>query len=117
MSVGGGPSIPVGALARREGREVVSSTGWALGAPGVAGAGGPSPSISMSSLPSREEVVSSSEWGGGSWRGGGMGRALHSREKASWSQPQLGQWGGEVGQQEEMGLPYPPLGQIGFWPR
>ena len=98
MPLGGGPSVLVGALARQEGRGVVRSTEWALGASGVAGAGGPSPAISTSSSPSREEAVSSSERDRGSWRRGGMDRDLHSQEKASWSQPQLGQWGGEVGQ-------------------
>ena len=44
-----------------------------------------------------------------------MGRALHALEKASWSQPQLGQWGGRVGWREEIGFSYPPLGQVGFW--
>ena len=116
--MGGGPSVLVVALARREGRGVVRLTVWALGALGVAGAGGPSPSISMSPSPSREEAVSSSECGGGgSWRGGVMGWALQSLDNASWSPPQLGQWWGEVGQQDEMGCSYPPLGQVGFWQR
>ena len=115
--VGGGSSVPVGVLAHRDGRGMVKSTGLALGASGVAGAGGPSLSISTSASPSREEAVSSSDWGWDSWRGGGICQALHSLEKASWSQPQLGQWGGEVGQQEEMGFSYPLLGQVGFWQR
>ena len=74
--VGRGPSVPVGALARREGRGVVRPPGWALGASAVAGAGGPSLSISTSSSPSREQAVSSSEWGRGSRRGGGIGLGL-----------------------------------------
>ena len=88
MPLGGGPSVTLGVLARREGRPVVRSTGWALGASGLAGAGGPSPFIVTSSSQLREGVEWSSEWGGGSCRGGGMGLALHSLEKASWSHPQ-----------------------------
>ena len=45
---------------------------------------------------------------------GGTGLALHSLERASWSSPQFGQWGGKVGQQPEMALVSPPLGQVGF---
>ena len=97
MPVGRGPSAQVGVVARREGCGVVRSTGWALGASGVVGADGPTPYIPMSSSPSREQGSSSSEWGVGSWHEGGRGRALQSLEKASWSQPQLGQSGGEVG--------------------
>jgi len=33
---------------------------------------------------------------------------MHSLKKASWSSPQFGQWGGEVGQQPETGLVSPP---------
>ena len=53
--------------------------------------------------------------GGASGLGGGVGQAQHSLEKASWSQPQLGQWGGEVGQEPEMGRELPPFWQVGFW--
>ena len=47
--------------------------------------------------------------------GGGEGQARHSFVKASWSQPQFGQLGGEVGQQPEMGRELPPFEQVGFW--
>ena len=93
-----------GAVGWRKGRGVVRSTGAALGASGVEGAGRPSSSISTSSSPSEEVDDSSSESGGASALGGGTGRALQSLEKASWSHPQLGQWGGEVGQEPEMVL-------------
>jgi len=87
-----------------------------LGASGVEGAGWPSSSTSMaSSLSEEASDSSSSEGGGASGLGGGTGLALHSLEKASWSSPQLGQWGGEVGQQPETALESPPLGQVGFW--
>ena len=52
---------------------------------------------------------------GASGLGGGVDLSRHSLEKASWSQPQLGQWVGEVGQQPEMGRELPPFGQVGFW--
>ena len=103
------------AAGRREGRGVVRWTGAALGASGVEGAGRPSSSISTSCSPSEEADDSSSEDGGASALGRGMGRALQSLEKASWSHPQLGQLGGEVGKQFEIDLSYPPLGQVGFW--
>ena len=93
-----------GAVGWRKGRGVVRSTGAALGASGVEGAGRPSSSISTSSSLLEEADDPSSEGGGASALGGGMGRALQSLEKASWSHPQLGQWGGEVGQQFEIGL-------------
>ena len=89
--MGGGPVSPEGAAGRRGGRGVVRSTGAALGASGVEGAGRQSSSISTSSSPSEEESDPSSDGGGASALGGGMGRALQSLEKASWSQPQLGQ--------------------------
>ena len=54
--------------------------------------------------------------GGGAYGlGGGVGLAQYSLEKASWSQPQFGQWEGKVGQQPEMGPAWPPFGQVGFW--
>ena len=96
--LGGGPVASGGATRWRDGRGVVRSTGVALGASGVEGADRSSLSISMSSSPSEEVDDSSSEGGGASALGGGMGRALQSLEKGSWSHPQLGQWRGEVGQ-------------------
>ena len=77
------------------GRGVVRSTAWAVVVLGVEGAWPPSSSISKSSSPSDPE--SSAFEGGASRLGGGVGRARHSLEKASCSQPQLGQWGGVVG--------------------
>ena len=53
--------------------------------------------------------------GGASGLGGGVGLAGHSLEKASCSQPQFGQWVGEVGQHPEMGWELPPFGQVGLW--
>ena len=67
-----------------------------------------------SSLSEEASDSSSSEGWQASGQRGGTGQALHSLEKASWSLPQLGQWGGEVGQQPEMALQAPPLGQVGF---
>ena len=95
------------------GRGVVRSTAWAALVLGVEGARPPSSSISKSSSPSDPD--SSALGGGASGLAGGVGRARHSLEKASWSQPQLGQWWGEVGQQPEMGRELPPFGQVGFW--
>ena len=86
----------------------------AVGALGVEGAWWPSVAMSMASSPWRGLEGLGEESGEASGRGGGTGRARHSREKASWSQPQLGQWGGEVGQHTETGFSYPPLGQVGF---
>ena len=79
------------------------------------GAGRPSSPTSMASLLSEERSDSSSSEGvGASGCGGGTGLAPHVLEKASWSSPQLGQWGGEVGQHLEMALESPPLGHVGF---
>jgi len=58
---------------------------------------------------------SSLEGAGASGWGGGIGLPLHSLVKASCSSPQLGQCGGEMGQQPEMALKSLPLGQVGFW--
>ena len=82
----------------RGGLGVVMSTFGVVVASGVEGAGRPLSSMSMSSPLSDEDeggaLVSN---GGASSRGGRTVLALHSRKRASWSSPQLGQWEGEVG--------------------
>jgi len=94
---------------------VEKSIGGADGASGVVGAGRLSSPTSMAcSLSEDASDSSSSEGGGASGSGGGIGLALHSLGNASWSSPQFGQWGGEVGQQPETALVSPPLGQVGF---
>jgi len=88
---------------------------WAGGASGVEGAGRPSLPTSMaSSLSEEASDSSSSEGAGASGWGGGTGLAPHVLEKASWSSPQFGQWGRELGQPPEMALESPPLGHVGF---
>ena len=123
----GGGAWPVGAgwdllggartsLVCWRGLGVDRSMVWAEGASGVEGAGWPTSPTSMASSQSEDASDSSSSEGGrASGRGGGIGRAPHSVEKASWSSPQLGHWGGEVGQQPEMSLESPPVGQVEFW--
>jgi len=87
----------------------------AEGASGVVGAGRPSSPTSMASSPSEEAADRClSEGGRASGCRGWIGLALHSLENASWSSPQFGQWGGEVGQQPETALVSLPLGQVGF---
>ena len=88
----GWEASPVEVATRREGRGVIRSTAWAVLVLGVEGAGPPSSSISKSSSPSDPD--SSAIEAGASGLGGGVGRARHSLEKASCSQPELGQWGG-----------------------
>ena len=120
LPVGADGSPSEGAAERRRGcRGVVRSTASleVAGALGVEGAWWPSAAISMASSPWRGLEGLGEESGEASGRGGRTGRARHSREKASWSQPQLGQWGGEVGQHPETGFSCPPLGQVGFWHR
>ena len=65
-----------------------------------------------SSLPDSGSSVSGR---GASGLGGWVGLARHSLEKALWSQPHFRQWGGEVGQQPEMGRELLLFGQVGFW--
>ena len=96
--------------------EVTASPG-AAGASGVEGAWLPLDTISMASSPWRGLEGLGEGSGEASGQGGGTGRAWHSLEKASWSQPQLGPWGGEVGQHPETDFSCPPLGQVGFWQR
>ena len=94
--VGADGSLSEGAARQRGGcRSVVRSTASleAAGALGVAGAWWPSTTISMASSPWRGLEGLGEESGETSGQGGGTGRARHSREKASWSQPQLGHWG------------------------
>ena len=45
------------------------------------------------------------------------GLAGHCLNVAVWGLAQLPQWGGEVGQQDGIGLSFPPQGQVGFWHR
>ena len=101
------------AAGRRGGcREVVRSTASSevAGALGVEGAWWPSAATCMASSPWRGLEGLGQESGDASGRGGGTGRARHSQEKASWSQPQLRQRGGEVGQHPETGFSCPSLG-------
>ena len=83
----------------------VDGTWWASSATSIASLLSPG----LESLGERSGEASSRE--------GGIGRALHSLDKALWSLPLLKQWGGEVGQQPETGLSCPPFGQVGFWHR
>ena len=78
---------------------------WAEGASGVEGAGWPSSPTSMaSSLLEEASDSSSSEGEGASGCGGGIGLALHSLEKASWSSPQLGQLGSGAAARDGLGV-------------
>jgi len=89
---------------------------WVGGALGVEGACWPSsPTFMAASLSEEASDSSWSERERASGWGGGMSLARQSFEKGSWSSPQLGQWGGEVGERSGMALESPPLGQVGFW--
>ena len=94
-----------------------TASAGAAGALGVEGASWPSVATSMVSSPWRGLEGLGEGSGEASGRRGGTGRARHSLEKALWSQPQLGQWGGELGQHLETGFSCPPLGHVGFWHR
>ena len=103
-AVGADDSPLVGAAERPGGwRGVVRSTASLelVGALGVEGASWPSATTWMASSPWRGLVGLGEGNGEASGRGGRTGRARYSLEKASWLQPQLGQWGGEVGHQHK----------------